>query len=400
MLHSHAHGGVSHTFVSLLVPCVLTFLRLMSQIQAGRCSRHESNEAPRDVEHAQLGRRIFIGPIPHRRLTTLNEEDEEQVTAFVRQHGLKLFLKSGGRIEDWTEGKAKEYKDRLLDYLEHSVWHTHSKKKKKKGMVNPIAIDWSGDTFEIGKVVGVNINMLAIPEEEPQASQATASAMDSADLPRPTQSALAVHWDVTTRSSVLSTRTSLRSPKSSSKAPTSFVTAPESLAVTSKAEIEAFSVNESAEETSENLQNQSASSSTAIVSRIEAPSPGRTSSAHTPSNPLAHGSAGASTRLKSELKSILTNPSKQKKDKGKRRAVSIQEPSGNGGENPAPPEDVLRRSPEDVQDSSAAAAAEAISEAASEASSALSDSWSEIKYGDVIMRGALKHFLANFVYAC
>lgn len=371
----------------------------MSQLQSGRSSRDENNEAPRDVEHAQLGRRIFIGPMPHRRLTTLNEEDEEQVTAFVRQHGLKLFLKSGGRIEDWTEGKAKEYKDRLLDYLEHSVWHTHSKKKKKKkkGMVNPIAIDWSGDTFEIGKVVGVNVNMLAIPEEEPQASQAMASAMDSADLSRPTQSALAVHWDVTTRSSVLSTRTSLRSPKSSSKAPTSFVTAPESLAITSKAEIEAFSVNESPEETSENLQNQSASSSTAIVSRIEASSTDRTTSAHTQSNPLAHGSAGASTRLKSGLKSILTNPSKQKKDKGKRRAVSIQDPSGNGSENPAPPEDVLRRSPEDVQDSSAAAAAEAISEAASEASSALSDSWSEIKYGDVIMRGAHEHFV---VHAC
>lgn len=264
-------------------------------------------------------------------------------------------------------------------------------------MVNPIAIDWSGDTFEIGKVVGVNVNMLAIPEEEPQASQAMASAMDSADLSRPTQSALAVHWDVTTRSSVLSTRTSLRSPKSSSKAPTSFVTAPESLAITSKAEIEAFSVNESPEETSENLQSQSASSSTAIVSRIEASSTDRTTSAHTQSNPLAHGSAGASTRLKSGLKSILTNPSKQKKDKGKRRAVSIQEPSGNGSENPAPPEDVLRRSPEDVQDSSAAAAAEAISEAASEASSALSDSWSEIKYGDVIMRGAHEHFV---VHAC
>ena len=94
---------------------------------------------PRDVEHVQLGRRIFIGPMPHRRSTALNEGDEEQVTAFVQQHGLRLYMKSGGRIEDWSEAKAREYKDRLLTYLDHSAWHIHSK-KKKKGMVNPMAI--------------------------------------------------------------------------------------------------------------------------------------------------------------------------------------------------------------------------------------------------------------------
>lgn len=336
-----------------------------------------------DVNHVQLGRRIFIGPMPQKRLTALNEEDEEQVTAFVRQHGLKLFLKSGGRMEDWTETKAKEYKERLLDYVQHSIWHVHPK-KKKKGMVNPMAKKWSGDTFEVGKVVGVNVNMLAAPEEEPEALQATVAATGFVDIePRPPKSALAVHWDTATRFSETSARSSLRSPKSSSKAPNSFVTAPESPAVSLKAGFDAFSENDVSEEPSEHPQDESASSSTAFVSRlIFSGSMDQSSSARPTPNAL--GGAGTSTKLKSGIKSILTNPNNQRKDKGKRKAVSIQEPIVNREEAPVTPEEVLRRSPEDVQDS---AAAEAISEATSEASSVVSDSWSDVKYGEIVMRG-------------
>lgn len=327
---------------------------------------------------AQRARRIFIGPMPY---TNREENKETQALDFVRQHGLRIFLQQGGRIEEWTEAKAREYKQRLAErILESAAWYAVSKgKKKRKGMMP--ATEWKGDTFEVGKVAGVSVNMLAVREPEESLHTTQGSGPGSVMSSTKPSSARAVHWEVPSRPSV------------SSEAPTSLgasVGAPESSGTTqyfSAASAPILSANDGSDEVRNGGADvvESTSSRTPLF-ETPAASPGRPWSARTSSSPLKNKSAksdrGVSQTAVNGLRSILSGPGR---DKGKGKAVRYANATPSGSQSPAPPEEVLSRPPQAVEDSSAAAGTEAVSGGET---SSKPGSEGKLKYGDVIMRGS------------
>ena len=160
---------------------------------------HNALAGPSNVdhksEHARSPRRIFIGPMPY-----IPERDiakEEQISDFAAMHGLRIFLQQGGRIEEWTEARAREYKQRLKERItESTAWYTRARAARKRTKVL-FQTEWRGDTFEIGKLAGVSVNMLAEYDDEglsPRIEDPYTSAGKSTNT-------MAVHWDESTKPS-------------------------------------------------------------------------------------------------------------------------------------------------------------------------------------------------------
>ncbi|EJC98002.1 uncharacterized protein FOMMEDRAFT_114825 [Fomitiporia mediterranea MF3/22] len=320
------------------------------------------------ADHAKASsRRIFLGPLPYRINNTGHADNE--ASDFVSKHGLRIFLQQGGRIEEWTEAKAKEYKERLKErILESAAWHTvldhapgKGKRKKKKGMHMP-TVEWRGDTFEIGKVAGVSVNMLATPEPEVRSNTSLVpdTQWRSDRTIRKAKSATMVHWDES-RSRSFSSTGPVREDETGKM---SFVTArtnfsdPESPGYSSFQVPQTISAARQVSENSDETQDErndidgSTSSKTRLFSDAEPVQA---------SNLRGAKSEGDLPKTRPGLRSILTTS--PTKDKGKGKAVRYAETpvkgTPSGSRSPAPPEEVLGREPTEVEVSSAAASAEA-----------------------------------------
>ncbi|KAI5122450.1 hypothetical protein M0805_008762 [Coniferiporia weirii] len=346
----------------------------------------DSGPSKHKAEHAHHTRRIFIGPMPH---TTKRPEggEEEQVSDFVAVHGLRIYLKQGGRVEDWTDAKAKEFKRRLKErILESAAWYAVSKSKKKKKTM--FATEWSGDTFEVGNVVGVGVNMLATHEEDVHTpAPAVGASSGSFQSPSRTKSAVTVHWDdpaVAPSDSIRAISADSESLDASAKTPASFVTARSHLSAPSQ-----MAPSRSSEETNETGTDAGGSSSSrAHLLRVSSlASPAKAPSVKAKPDPErqrgARGEEEATKKTGSALRSILSGPNKGKE---KSREVRYVSPTTSADQSPAPPSDVLDRSPLEVEDSSAAAATKATQTDASLANAAVADPEDDSHEEGVVMR--------------
>lgn len=289
-------------------------------------------------EHARSPRRIFIGPMPY--IPERTEAKEDQISDFAAMHGLRIFLQQGGRIEEWTEAKAREYKQRLKErIMENTAWYAKRAARKRRKML--LQTEWRGDTFEIGKLAGISVNMLAEYDDE----------VLSPNMKDPTTSkfanAVTVHWDESTKPSSC--------PKSNSERPP-----PRPLATTSSSSFftarthfstSAMTVPVSISPEGSDADEANGASETSRSHLLE---PASTLPDHIEQD-------GNETELrmgggdKTRLKSILRSSGKAK---GKRKVV-LSEPVGSGNASPVPPEDVLERPVDAVPNSSAAESAEA-----------------------------------------
>ncbi|OCB84999.1 hypothetical protein A7U60_g7956 [Sanghuangporus baumii] len=298
------------------------------------------------ANHALAHRRIFLGPMPY--TVSKTEDQEKEATDFVSQHGLRIFLQQGGRIEEWTEAKAREYKERLKQrILESAAWHAVVGKKGKKKGVMP-TVEWRGDTFEIGKVAGVGVNMLATSEETTPRLQDTRRSSDRSTRSR---RATTVHWDDLPRPSFVTARTTLTSIASPGGVGSPRLQASQGAPLPSDSSDANGEANEP---------NESTSSSTHLFTEMTSQSITRQDLLRTSGLRGAKSEGDLPKKARTGLKSILNGPGKDKgKGKTVRYADTPRRGAPSGSQRPVPPDEVLERSPAEVEDSSAAAAAEA-----------------------------------------
>ena len=304
------------------------------------------------------------------------EDNDDQATDFVSQHGLRIFLQQGGRIEEWTEAKAKEYEERLKQrILESAAWHAvtgSGKKGKKKGSMIP-TVEWRGDTFEIGRIAGVGVNMLVTHDEPIPRLQDTRRSSERSTRSR---SAATVYWDESARASFVTARTTLTGVASPSE-----VASPR-LGASCSTELSPIPSGNSDANGDGSEHNESPSSRTHLFNETATQSIAHQNSLRTSALGGAK-SDGDLPKKARNLKSILSGPGK---DKGKGKAVRYADTpragAPSGSQSPLPPDVVLRRAPTEVEDSSAAAAAEAI---ASEHGATDDDGGDES--GPVVIRG-------------
>ncbi|KLO17283.1 hypothetical protein SCHPADRAFT_846749 [Schizopora paradoxa] len=300
-------------------------------------------------DHSQTMRRIFIGPMPRKRVVDETGDLDDSryndvLEHFVESHGHNLFIKMGGREEDWGDDAARAIRERLLERINDSLW-LHAKKtgRAKRGMVTQNT-EWVGSSFEVGEILGVS--MLAGKQgfdttkvddgaENPQAGPSSESA--GAGTPR---------------------------PPTSVGAQSSYITAPEGPSLRPSPSV----INGQSSGESER-------SSKGILSLPEGRR--RVTSQSGRSGP-------SNLKNMASVRSIVTTRSK-KKDKGKARVRyedeerPVHAPPPTGAKDPAPPGEVLARAPTEVMDSSAAAV-----EVAAQAKVGLDDE--EASSSDIIMR--------------
>lgn len=320
-----------------------------SNTTLNKFERTQSSSSVPAVEYAHSSRRMFLGPMPMPTYTLPSQsskEEDEEASDFVSQHGLRIFLQQGGRIEEWTDAKAHEYKERLKrNILESVAWHALSKSmrkgKSKKGILP--TVEWKGNSFEIGKVVGVGINFIATMDDGHSQHSGEVSSLKSRS-----KSATTVHWYQENKS--IHPTLGVDSKSSSSPGPQS--RAARHLSVLTE------STDDSKD--SESRGNGSPSSQTQLLfnngtsagSPMIAPtaSPGMQNALNDDALTGPSGSQKARN-----IKSILRTGGK-----GKGKVVEFAA-TPTGSRSPVPPNEVLNRTASEVEDSSAAAAAETMS---------------------------------------
>lgn len=132
-------------------------------------------------------RRVFIGPMPEKVITQTeatqhkrtqltigsvfslsqqqpddiyNADKIEGVTRLLREHAFHFFLHEGGRPEDWDEEGQEHITDELAKRWKSSEWgqlwtRRHHRRKKESQSVG--AHQWFGTSFEVGTLMGVNV---------------------------------------------------------------------------------------------------------------------------------------------------------------------------------------------------------------------------------------------------
>jgi len=278
------------------------------------------------VDHSQTMRRVFIGPMPRKRVVdeagNLDDSNYNEVLEhFVENHGYSLFMKMGGREEDWGEDAARAIRERLLERINDSLW-VHAKKtgRTKRGVVTQ-STEWVGTSFEVGEILGVSMfsgkKDGALSDGNMSAQLAPPSNLGGASTARP---AISI------------------GPQSS------YATAPEGPTL----------------QPSSSFINGQSSGESERSSKGILPAPG-TPRRVTPQSRRS----GSNMKKMASARSILSTQAKRK-DKGKARVrYEDDQQDGNvspaiGAKDPAPPGEVLARDPTAIMESSAAAVEVAI----------------------------------------
>lgn len=284
-------------------------------------------------DHSQTMRRIFIGPMPRKRVVDetgdLDDSHYNDVLEhFVENHGHNLFIKMGGKEEDWGDDAARAIRERLLERINDSLW-LHAKKtgRAKHGVVTQ-STEWVGTSFEVGEILGVS--MLAGRKDNGAHDKDGSLSDDNATL-RPGPSSE-------------SGGASTVRPPTSIGPQSSYATAPEDPSLRPSPSLVNGQSSGESERSSKGIL------SLPVTRRRVTSLSGRSG----PSN----------LKNMASVRSIVSTRSK-KKDKGKARVRYEDEqrpesvPSPTGAKDPAPPGEVLARAPTEIMDSSAAAVEEA-----------------------------------------
>ncbi|KAF9481182.1 hypothetical protein BDN70DRAFT_855567 [Pholiota conissans] len=143
--------------------------------------------SPREQEHGAIHRRIFIGPMPERVISTKEErvnlkkskntlgsvfsltlepdrphngDKVEDVARMIKAHAFRFFLHEGGNPENWDDQQEDIIADELTIRWKDSDWgklwsHRHH---RRKNFIGGLANNqWFGTSFEVGNLLGVNL---------------------------------------------------------------------------------------------------------------------------------------------------------------------------------------------------------------------------------------------------
>lgn len=324
-----------------------------------------TNSAPDVPEH--IHRRFFIGPMPEKVISqhkpqgkatpflaasSTDSEPDDEVSQIIKEHAVRFWVQRGGKPEDWGEEEEDHLVTDMAKRWRRSEWGEILSRKKIPAQQRR----WVGGSFEVGTILGVNIlEEDALSRISSRPSQKGAS---SAYLPMVLDDVLAGKAPASA-SSATGRETFITAPSGPSTAATQggFLSPPPRPDIVITGE----------EDNRTKEPSPSTSSATPLLRESHSdpalPPP-------RPALKLPH-SDGAAVPVQSR--------------KGKARAVHYPDfpqadtPSsgselGGGDDSPVPPEEVLDRSGDSVEDTSAGAMVD-------------NSSFQDSRWDDVIMRG-------------
>lgn len=277
---------------------------------------------------------------------TESEHSEQGIRDAIREHAREFFLGHGGRTEDWHEDTERHVREEMWRLWRESQWGK-LRAQRKEAAKSASMKRWVGSSFDIGVFLGVDLLGGA-------SSISAAPSTVQAQVQPVTPSTAAGESFFTARSEVEAHATPSGHDQTAPPHPTHI-----GFSIASRHDDPDSSVSSPVLEHAPTP----AQSDTALVS---IPPPMQ----NVPSVAQSNGAA-------------LTKPH----DKGKRKTVhyDIPEDDDSGELPPASPGEVLRRTGDEVQGTSAGAAQQATRE-------------NQVKWGDVIMRGM--SLVLNFSILC
>ncbi|KAG6830694.1 hypothetical protein H0H92_015170 [Tricholoma furcatifolium] len=307
--------------------------------------------------HYDTHTRMFIGPMPERVISQKEKSargDRDEISEIIRRNAFSFFVRQGGRREDWGEDQERNVVEEMFQRWRSSEWGSIWRRRKESA--NPASASittghWVGGSFEIGRFLGVSM----LHDDQTSAS--------GSNVQRP------------------STSQASQRPSTGNE---TFVTAPTKLGLDTESGASRSSKSE--RRVSPDIgATFHTSSSTSLLRTVPKPSRAngngagaRTTIAVPPRPALAQRLQGPLTHSDD----VLAAGAKANGN-GKGKAVHYSDSLPDQG--PAPPEEVLDRTDaEDLQDTSAGAAA-AASEPPDIPYPSLSPS-SSLNWGDVFMR--------------
>lgn len=339
-------------------------------------TNHSASETvPVHDEHAH--RRFFLGLMPQKVATTgephtrhkkrnkllhISESDENDTMArIIGKHAQWFFVKNGGKAEDWGENEERSVREEMLRRWTESGWM----RKTDVGQTD----HWVGKSFEIGDLLGINIlqdvDNVALSNHSIHSS--TRRGTSSTHLP------LAEEDEASTKAPLIS----VSEPPSSTIDAASFVTAP-SQPPSAGFEDSAFAFHADLNGDSDH-QGASGSSARSSSPLLRLSPPQRTLSTTSQARTEVH--RRPAIKIPSMAQSDTMAASNVK---GKRVVHYADSPMSMSS--PALPADVLGRTGEDVEDTSAGAMS-------------VPNIPEDIGSDDVVMRGKARSVVYKWFYS-
>ncbi|KAJ8080665.1 hypothetical protein PM082_017499 [Marasmius tenuissimus] len=353
-------------------------------------------EAHDHDEH--LHRRFFIGPMPEKVLpnplsdkkgkgraaTLRNLEDceddcENHLTHIIKENAFAFFLRQGGREEDWGEDEERSARREMIRRWRESPWADIMRKRREEKQNSKRATNcWMGSSFEIGEIAGINVIQEAdVTRSFFSSSMSNQSSFNGTASITPYLPLDAAVTQITQAS---------QAPEDLPERPSSsrFTSTGQETFVTASSEPQASTASLVRPETPKLNDAQAEPealhqphSTDTISSSRSALLPPPTAS---PTDPASRPEPSKRPTLKLSFLLRGEGTSKKVKDKPKGKKVrydlspvSVTPILSDSAEDPAPPGEVLQRTGEEVQDTSAGAMS-------------TSAEISDLQWGDVVMR--------------
>ena len=341
-------------------------------------------------------RRVFIGPMPEKvvshteaqalkqkkrglfRLNTAQEEDDMEI---IKDNAFKFFVHTGGRPEDWGEDQEQTVTQEMLHRWRNSEWGAvWGSRRKKDSRIGPTSY-WVGGSFEIGRFLGMDV----LPETESTRNRTSSqSTREASALEFPSHTEREPRPSTTTQETFVSAHSKFL-PSASNEGiaePGPSSTARETSASASSDFLP-----------SSHLDTNGGTSFIDYAVSAEGSIPDTSSMALLrPSLVRVRPSGTNDARAKTEVIprpiigglpfSALTNGQVQENPKDKGRLVHYADVPRQGPSSPASPSEVLERTNDAVEGTSAGAAS----------SRSLSPKVDFLDWGDVVMRGNVVDF--------
>ncbi len=319
-----------------------------------------TSDIQRAEEDYHVHRRWFIGPMPEKVAIPIEDATHKRdIGHFVKEHALSFFLQEGGKLEDWGETEELSTREEMLRKWRESEWAAVL--SRRKDAKDPLQTHrWVGNSFEVGKFLGVNV-LAAQSTEAIMSGVSSRKGLSELHLPSLFGQVESLHHEKAPSIS------SLPRESASIRREGTFMTARTEFEASSSKASEYASLGipyRSSSPTSEEPQpGPSTTYPNSIIDELAADD-----SAHSTTelikrpSPALHSSSLSKARSEVTRRPIIKNPSVANSDgamlqvdKGKHKVHYADKPVLSPIPDPAPVAEVLQRSGDDVQDTSAGA---------------------------------------------
>ncbi|KAF8225870.1 hypothetical protein L208DRAFT_1503595 [Tricholoma matsutake] len=323
-----------------------------------------------------MRRRVFIGPMPEKvvshteahalklkkrglfRIGTAQEEDDMEI---IKQNAFKFFVHAGGRPEDWGEDQEQSTRQEMLQRWRNSEWGAvWGSRQKKESRIGPTSANWVGGSFEIGYLLdalqetGSTRNMMSSISTRVSTSKPQSHAERE---PRPSTTSQEIF--VSARSNFLPSAPGNNATGPSSTAGETFVSASSDFLPFASSDLD--------------IDNGTPCVNALLKPSLDRVRPDGLDGSRAKTEPVVPRSI-----IRMPSFSATTDAQVHRDGKGKGKLVHYADipPADQEASSPAPPSEVLERTDDAVEGTSAGATA----------SGSLSPKAASLDWGDVVMR--------------